>query len=200
MLSQSLFALAACAVATLAQETTSASVTRNSTTPTASILVATSAYTTGFAASVVDADVCDTTYQVVCTDTLLCRGYALTISATEGGGTYEASYETSTGGAAGNLYQTCSLGSASSEADCKVTLSLSAGGEQTATTTQEERTGGEVIWAQYPITAGADKLAAATGSCTASNNAAVPTGFAVKDVYKVLVAPAAAVAAAGVMI
>lgn len=79
MLSRSLFAFAACAVATFAQNTTSASNTSNSTTPTASILVAESAYTTGFAASVVDVDACDTTYQVVCTDRYLCSGYALTV-------------------------------------------------------------------------------------------------------------------------
>ncbi|RMY81921.1 hypothetical protein D0862_12188 [Hortaea werneckii] len=220
MRSKSLFAFAACAVATFAQNTTSASNRSNSTTPTASILVAESAYTTGFAASVVDVDACDTTYQVVCTDRYLCSGYALTMSITEGGGIYEASYETSAGGAGGELYQTCSLGSASSVADCEVTLSLSAGGEETATTTEEVRTGREVIWAQYPITAGAGKLTAATGSCTASrntglvtaasgspasstvasNNGAVANGFAVKDVYKVLVVPAAAAAAAGALI
>ncbi|KAI7272289.1 hypothetical protein KC345_g7098 [Hortaea werneckii] len=218
MLSKSLFAFAACAVATFAQNTTSASITSNSTTPTASILVAESVYTTGFAASVVDVDACDTTYQIVCTDRYLCSGYALTMSITEGGGIYKASYKTSAGGAGGELYQTCSLGSASSVADCEVTLSLSAGGEQTATTTEEVRTGREVIWAQYPITAGAGKLTAATGTCTASRNAAsggsvngasstatfdsaaVATGFAVKDVYKVLVVPAAAAAAAGALI
>ncbi|KAI7253998.1 hypothetical protein KC343_g3872 [Hortaea werneckii] len=218
MLSKSLFAFAACAVATFAQNTTSASMTSNSTTPTASILVAETAYTTGFAASVVDVDACDTTYQIVCTDTYLCSGYALTMSITEGGGVYEASYETSAQGAGGKLYQTCSLGSASSVADCEVTLSLSAGGEQTAATTEEVRTGREVIWAQYPITAGTGKLTAATGSCTASQNAAsgnsgnaasstatldsaaMATGFAVKDVYKVLVVPAAAAAAAGALI
>ncbi|KAI6863599.1 hypothetical protein KC343_g1067 [Hortaea werneckii] len=218
MLSKSLFAFAACAVASFAQNTTSASITSNSTTPTASILVAESVYTTGFAASVVDVDACDTTYQIVCTDRYLCSGYALTMSITEGGGIYKASYETSAGGVGGELYQTCSLGTASSVADCEVTLSLSVGGEQTATTTEEVRTGREVIWAQYPITAGAGKLTAATGSCTASrtaasggsvngasstvtfDSAAMATGFAVKDVYKVLVVPAAAAAAAGVLI
>ncbi|KAI7475127.1 hypothetical protein KC351_g10299 [Hortaea werneckii] len=219
MLSKSLFAFAACAVATFAQNTTSASITSNSTTPTASILVAESVYTTGSAASVVDVDACDTTYQIVCTDRYLCSGYALTMSITEGGGIYKASYETSAGGAGGELYQTCSLGTASSVADCEVTLSLSVGGEQTATTTEEVRTGREVIWAQYPITAGAGKLTAATGTCTASrtaasgggsvngasstvtfDSAAKATGFAVNDVYKVLVVPAAAAAAAGALI
>lgn len=69
--------IAACALGALAKTTTSmASVTSAPNTATASLLFSA---TTGVAASVVAADSCDTTYQIICTDTDACSGYALTV-------------------------------------------------------------------------------------------------------------------------
>ncbi|TKA75438.1 hypothetical protein B0A55_04883 [Friedmanniomyces simplex] len=108
---------------------------------------------------------------------------------TEGPTDYQISYATSTGGATGAYTESCSL-SGSSYAVCVATLSLSADGTKTAVSTTATASGSQLHYGQFPITAGADKLASATGSCMASGNAAVPTG--VMEVYKVLVAPAAA--------
>lgn len=74
-------------------------------------------------------------------------------------------------------------------------LSLSANGQSTVTKTTATLSGSSLVYGQFPITAGAEKLASATGSCTATANAAVATGVrGVREMVKVVVVPAAAVA------
>ncbi|KAK5715341.1 hypothetical protein LTR17_016775 [Elasticomyces elasticus] len=179
--------LAACAVGALAQSTTTLAQVSSASTAMATVLIGT--VTSGLEASVVDADACGgTTYAFTCTDSRECSA-APTFSLTEGPTHHQFSYATSTAGATGSYAESCSL-SGSSYAVCVVTLSLSAPGTSTHTKTTVTASGTDLHYGQFPITAGAEKLATATGSCTSSGNAAAPTG--VQEVYKVLVAPAAA--------
>jgi len=75
---------------------------------------------------------------------------------------------------------------------------LSGDGIKTSTAAVITASGTDVVYGTFPITAGGSKLASATGSCTASGNAAVPSG--VVEVYKVLVAPVAVAAMAGYLL
>lgn len=68
---------AACAAGVLAKSTISAASINDSNTSSATILIG--SLTTGFAASIVSADACDTTYQIVCTDSTVCNGYSITV-------------------------------------------------------------------------------------------------------------------------
>lgn len=78
MLSQALV-LAACALGAVAQSTTTMASASAVNTATATLLVGSA--TTGLAASVIAADSCDTTYNLVCTDTAACSGIAATVRA-----------------------------------------------------------------------------------------------------------------------
>jgi len=77
MFPQVLLLAAACAGGVRAQSTTSAASMNDSNTSSAIILVG--SLTTGFAVSIVSADACDTTYQLVCTDSIICSGYSITV-------------------------------------------------------------------------------------------------------------------------
>lgn len=212
------FALAAGALGVAAQTTTSASTSQD--TPMATILAGTSALTTGLVASVIGVDSCETTYQLICTDAEVCSSTSQTvrprktpipdprfalltpplqITVTVGPTDFILASAVSTDGATGSGSESCSVDSAASSAVCRIGVSLSYDGTSTSTETTVTATGSQFVYGQYPITAGAEKLPSATGACSsATDNAAAPTGLAVRDVYKVLVAPAAAVAAAGI--
>ncbi|KXL48836.1 hypothetical protein M433DRAFT_376628 [Acidomyces richmondensis BFW] len=186
---------AACAAGVLAKSTISAASINDSNTSSATILIG--SLTTGFAASIVSADACDTTYQIVCTDSTVCNGYSITADVTEGPTSYQFNYATSTNGASGSYTESCSL-RGSTYAVCSQSITLSADGTSTATSTTVTASGSDIHYGTFPITAGASKLASATGSCKSSGNAAAPTGMA--EVYKVLVAPAAAAAVLGALL
>ncbi|TKA32948.1 hypothetical protein B0A50_01174 [Salinomyces thailandicus] len=165
----------------------------------ATILAGTSALTTGLVASVIGVDSCETTYQLICTDAEVCSSTSQTITVTVGPTDFILASAVSTDGATGSGSESCSVDSAASSAVCRIGVSLSYDGTSTSTETTVTATGSQFVYGQYPITAGAEKLPSATGACSsATDNAAAPTGLAVRDVYKVLVAPAAAVAAAGI--
>ncbi|KAK1055191.1 hypothetical protein LTR12_015401 [Friedmanniomyces endolithicus] len=178
---------AGCAASAIAQSTTALPATSGNTMATATVLIGT--LTTGLAASVVSASACgDTTYVFECTDTLACSDLP-PFSATEGPTHFMFSYTSSTGGAAAGVTQSCSL-SGSSYAVCANTFSLSVDGTSSVTSATTTASGSQLQFAQVPITAGANMLATATGSCKTSGSAAAPTD--VMEVYKVLVVPAAA--------
>ena len=112
---------------------------------------------------------------------------------TDGPGKHSVAFATSTQGAQGSVAESCSLAGTTS-AVCAETVMLSAGGEKTQTATTATLTGNELNFQQIPVTAGASLLAASDApSCTTTQGAAAPT--AAVGIFKVLVAPAAAVAA-----
>ena len=113
------------------------------------------------------------------------------IYATYGPHSFGISTEAEYMGTKAVLVETCSL-AGSTEAVCSASISASANGQEDSTTTVVTKTGGNVHFFQVPITAGADRLSG-LASCTSTGNAAAPTGMT--DVYKVLVAPAAALLA-----
>lgn len=108
--------------------------------------------------------------------------------ATYGPSSYEVSTAATVDGTAAILSETCSL-DGTTQAVCSASISVSLPG--TSTATHSQITLSDINFYQVPITAGASKLPAST-SCT-NENAAAPTG--VTDIYKVLVVPAAVVAA-----
>ncbi|KAK3117135.1 hypothetical protein LTR53_001792 [Teratosphaeriaceae sp. CCFEE 6253] len=148
--------------------------------------------TDGLVASIVAADPCAVTYVFTCGgDDAACDGRGWPYTLTKGLSTYEMRYTTSASGTRAAAWELCSM-HGSYSAVCVETVSYSFSGTRSATTVATSAAGAEVTYGQFPITAGASKLAKATGVCTASGNAAVPTGGV--EVWKVLVAPAAAVA------
>lgn len=79
---------------------------------------------------------------------------------------------------------------------CTASIKISAGDVSTSSSTVETLTkSDDFLYAPIPITAGADKLPAASASCTSSDSGAMPTG--ITEVYKVIVPVGAAVMAAG---
>lgn len=114
--------------------------------------------------------------------------------ATYGSDFYEVSSGISSDGAEVTVSASCSLAGTTS-AVCVESISLSVDGKQTKTVTTGTLTGAQLPYQQVPITAGASKLAGATGSCTVSGNAAAATG--IREIYKVMVFPGAAALLAG---
>lgn len=190
--------LATLALGVVAQDTTTEA--SDQITPTATILAGTQALTTGIAASVVAADACDTTYQLVCTDTLVCYGESVTFTVTANPTEFHYSSSTELSGLHGVAQQSCSIDNEGSSAVCSLGVSVSSADTSTSIQTTTTATGEDFVFGQYPITAGAEKLPASTASCTATDSGAMPTALALKDVYKVMVVPAAAAAAAGALL
>lgn len=93
--------------------------------------------------------------------------------------------------------ETCSL-EPTSRAVCSVKVKASVednGKTKTVVTSTFEGAAATDRWFQVPITGGAEKLPAATATCTANGNAAAATGLS--DLYKVVVVPGAAALLAG---
>lgn len=170
-----------------------------------------------FAASVVNADACTTTYGLACTAGAFYIGSQpypcdpnWTVSpgvecmdledwwhvlmsaqflATYGPNSYRSLAQTQVGVFSGRTLFECSF-EATTSAVCTVSASNVLNGYHTATSTTFTATGAaELGYHQIPVTAGASKLFPSE-ACKASANVAMPTG--VVDVYKVLVVPGAA--------
>ncbi|KAF2768663.1 hypothetical protein EJ03DRAFT_116489 [Teratosphaeria nubilosa] len=163
----------------------------------------------GIAASVVGADCSQATYQMVCTNSDQCSNtetFFSTVTITEGPSTYAFTSTTSLPTFTASYVQDCSI-SNSSFAVCDE--SVVEGWNATSSTTYAQQTtyhGDQVVLGTFPITAGADVLASAYSSCegvTGSKGAAVAVATGVvgaREVYKVLIAPVAAAAIAGMMV
>jgi hypothetical protein len=137
---------------------------------------------------------------------------------TEGPTDFQYHSFTKTAGYTGVFSQSCSV-SDSTYAVCVSSAKLTGTGTAGTTTTSVGApttiSGNQFIYGTFPITAGARKLANATGSCTAgsvltaanfvgsinssssSGEAAVAAPTGMREVYKVFVVPAAAMAAVG---
>lgn len=123
----------------------------------------------------------------------------------EGPSHYSVALSTSTAGVQLSIANTCAL-YGTTKAVCRQTVSGSARGTQTSTAPAEYTLNGNDFashYATFSLTAGGDKIAKATGSCTkpweGSKGAAMPTGITNSDVYKVIVVPAAAIVAAAMI-
>ncbi|KAK3642045.1 hypothetical protein LTR56_010916 [Elasticomyces elasticus] len=191
----SISVLAFCAGAA-AQQTTNRALGPDSSRVTATVLAGT--LTEGLAGSIIDANPCDTTYAFACTEGGDdCDGRDWTYYLTKGLSTYQIEYTSSSQGTKGTAYEFCSM-HGSFSAVCTETIRLSYNGTRSETATTITASGTDLTYGEFPITAGAHKLAKATGICTTSGNAAVATGSV--ELLKVIVVPAAAVAmAAGMM-
>ncbi|KAI0469976.1 hypothetical protein GGR56DRAFT_156149 [Xylariaceae sp. FL0804] len=154
-----------------------------------------------FAASVVGVGCGHTTYVIACTagEYVGANGQetncnpAHNASATYSGDFFEISSATDISGTKVTLVESCSL-TGSTEAACTTSYGATAGNTKTKTSYSTTYTGDVASnkFFQVPLTAGVAALSTTT-SCTDSG--AMPTG--VIDVYKVLVAPAAAAAILG---
>lgn len=148
--------------------------------------------TLSIAGSIISADNCDTTYRFTCTNEAVCNGRTWAYTLTKGLSTYNVRYTTSTDGTKAEASELC-LMHGSYSAVCTETVSYSFSGTKTVTTITTSASGDQLAYGQFPITAGTQKLAKATGVCTINGNAAAPTRNV--EVLKVLVVPAAAMVA-----
>ncbi|EME83031.1 uncharacterized protein MYCFIDRAFT_215171 [Pseudocercospora fijiensis CIRAD86] len=150
-------------------------------------------YSSGFAASIVAADPCETTLAMQCTDMdeyYCSQAPNVVLTVTQGPSKYEYSYSTRTGGGVLSLAQSCALDYESStikQAVCSAVISISAGRTKTQSSTVETLTASPVFnIKEIPITAGAEKLPSAGASCTATEEEGA-AATQVSQVYKVLV-------------
>ncbi|KAK4637599.1 uncharacterized protein CLAFUR5_00176 [Fulvia fulva] len=171
---------AATAAATTARSTRNSSRKSSTSNPTISAFVR--AYTAGWKASVIDVSACETTLQLECdgANNDLCKADSgITVAATQKPGFYVLDYTTP----GTRVIDACAL-TTSSQAVCTATVIANG----TGTITDAPVTSTSVIYARIPVTAGEDRLRSAGASCTASSNAAVPTGVKGLVLYQ-LVAP-----------
>ncbi|KAK5175207.1 uncharacterized protein LTR77_000344 [Saxophila tyrrhenica] len=151
-----------------------------------------------FIGEVLNADCDKTTYGLYCTEgdygsgilSSTCDPDAIA-RATYGPGSFGLSTEAMTSGVRVTLVEECQL-SGTTQAVCTASIGVSANGENTATSSTGTRTGTDVNYFQVPITAGASKLAACTGSDASSSGNAAPAATGAAEVWKVLVVPGAA--------
>jgi hypothetical protein len=178
----------------MAQMLTTAPLYQGAVAPTSSVTLLAGTLTTGLAASIVSAEPCHTTYAFVCTDGNLCATEGWTYYLTAAASTFELHYTSSENGTAGTARETCSV-QGSTYAVCSETVAYSSSGGKSTASTTVTASGTDVHFAEFPITAGAEKIASATEICRSKN------ALGGAEVVKVMVVPAAAIAAlvAGVL-
>ncbi|KAK1822750.1 hypothetical protein LTR12_002889 [Friedmanniomyces endolithicus] len=189
--------LVLCAASALAQQTTTApGMIPSSNSATATLLAG--RITAGLAGSIVSANPCATTYAFACTDTAVCDSHTWTYSLTKGLSTYQLQYSSSALGTRGTAYEECSM-HGSYYVVCTETQELSYDGTKTAVVTTVTASGSQLLYGLFPITSGAEKLAQATGVCTASKDALGAAGRETVKAFKVIVLPVVAAVAAGMV-
>ncbi|KAL9533173.1 hypothetical protein SMMN14_03161 [Sphaerulina musiva] len=168
------------------------------TTTTVGLLLGT--LTQGFSGTVVSAAPCETILALTCSGQELCPDEAVTLTATARPTEYIFNFQNSVsdsqGGEKGqaSVSQSCSMENYNT-AVCNLYESISFDGKSSTARRQTTLSGGDLVYAQVPITGGVGRLATVTGSCSTATAFPSPTGTvegaaratSVREVIKVVV-------------
>ncbi|KAI5359307.1 hypothetical protein Slin15195_G069350 [Septoria linicola] len=187
-----ILAFAVLATTAYAQSTTEANVE----TTTAELLLGT--LTEGFSGTVVTAAPCETIYALTCSGQEQCPDDPVTLTATQGPTAhifnFQNSVSNSKGEGSASMSQSCSLQNVNT-AVCNMYESISHNGRSSTARRQTTLSGGDLVYAQIPITGGVEILAEATGACSTATSFGRATGTSegaaratsVSEVVKVVV-------------